>query len=848
MRGRPENFREAPRYNAPPREVSFVDHSRFSRAQTPEDYANHSRWRQQSMSPTPRIRNLGQTPPRFQSPAVPPRSPEQRTPRLQSPATPFRSPPGENVHTGTQAKPTVLSNSSRSKSPGTGNKYQQREKPEQVMLMEDSQPIPNEPLVKMPATRKTFLMTAKATTYDVTTHAYLGLPIIFDCASSRTYVEARTAEKLQLPTIRTDVFEYKHWGATEAIRAKSDVKELLVIGRSGEKVRIEATIAPQITNDPIPRPKLTDDDRKKVEYALAESQKRRQPVKPVIMLGVDQMWNFVVGESFPLTQGLHALPTIFGAVVSGIPETLMIVHEVQDPTRPPTTVEELEEAVEAIWTPDPDIKAAGASKELASKTNAEVTQEFKANITKKPDGYYVRFPWKGVPGDVPNNFGITIKRLLSNWEFLRKKPQILDKYHAIFMDQLEKGMIKTVDPRKPCEARVHYLPHQAVLTPEKATTKVRPVFDASAHLRGCPSLNDTMYQGPSLIPLILGIMLRIRTGRILLLADVEKAFLQIKLHTSERDAVRFILLKDPNKKPDRDNWVIYRYTCVPFGITASPFLLGATIEHHLRKTLHDEMFIKQLIQNTYVDNVILTVDNPEKAIEVARICKKVFSEASMNLREFMTNDKIVWHQIPVKNRSYLPGQKILGTTWDSETDGFRLHVKTNPPVKKTIIVACTVTRALTIEPVRSMSVQDFLMALRNVFARTMVPKTVTCDNAPTLIAGGEILDRVFQEACEAEDVVAFLAKRSIQWRFITPYSHWQGGFYERLIQDVKRTFHKATRHERSLNYDELRTVMLEIEAALNSRPLTYIEAEVSEAQVIRPIDFVYKGTTRAFPI
>ncbi|TMS33203.1 hypothetical protein L596_000970 [Steinernema carpocapsae] len=47
---------------------------------------------------------------------------------------------------------------------------------------------------------------------------------------------------------------------------------------------------------------------------------------------------------------------------------------------------------------------------------------------------------------------------------------------------------------------------------------------------------------------------------------------------------------------------------------------------------------------------------------------------------------------------------------------------------------------------------------------------------------------------------------------------------------------QATRHEKNLNYDELRTVMLETEAALNSRPLTYMEADVSEAQVIRPID------------
>lgn len=70
---------------------------------------------------------------------------------------------------------------------------------------------------------------------------------------------------------------------------------------------------------------------------------------------------------------------------------------------------------------------------------------------------------------------------------------------------------------------VHYIPDQAVLTPHKATTKLRIVFYASAHYKNCPSLNEVLHRGPVILPSLFGILLRFRIGKYGIISDVEKA-------------------------------------------------------------------------------------------------------------------------------------------------------------------------------------------------------------------------------------------------------------------------------------------------------------------------------------
>ena len=89
--------------------------------------------------------------------------------------------------------------------------------------------------------------------------------------------------------------------------------------------------------------------------------------------------------------------------------------------------------------------------------------------------------------------------------------------------------------------RKHYLPHHPVVTPSKSTTKLRIVYDASTKAKkGDKSLNECLYRGPVLLPDLCGVLLHFRVQSIVLLADIEKVFLQVAIQESNRDVTRFL--------------------------------------------------------------------------------------------------------------------------------------------------------------------------------------------------------------------------------------------------------------------------------------------------------------------
>ena len=55
----------------------------------------------------------------------------------------------------------------------------------------------------------------------------------------------------------------------------------------------------------------------------------------------------------------------------------------------------------------------------------------------------------------------------------------------------------------------YYMPHHAVFRKESTTTKTRVVFNASASQKGQKSLNDTINAGPSLLPGLVGLLIKI---------------------------------------------------------------------------------------------------------------------------------------------------------------------------------------------------------------------------------------------------------------------------------------------------------------------------------------------------
>ena len=174
--------------------------------------------------------------------------------------------------------------------------------------------------------------------------------------------------------------------------------------------------------------------------------------------------------------------------------------------------------------------------------------------------------------------------------------------------------------------------------------------------------------------------------QIAMVADIEKAFLQIGLQEDAKDVTRFFWLKDKDIRNVENNIQAYRFCRVPFGIICSPFLLAATIDHHLK--FFNSNTAQNIRDNIYVDNVITGTQSILQAKEFYSKSKKIFESASMNLRDWMSNSDEVLNQKPIYDRANSERMKILGLTWIVKEDTLTLahQIKVSSNVSKRTIL------------------------------------------------------------------------------------------------------------------------------------------------------------------
>ncbi|GFQ71948.1 DUF5641 domain-containing protein [Trichonephila clavata] len=89
------------------------------------------------------------------------------------------------------------------------------------------------------------------------------------------------------------------------------------------------------------------------------------------------------------------------------------------------------------------------------------------------------------------------------------------------------------------------------------------------------------------------------------------------------------------------------------------------------------------------------------------------------------------------------------------------------------------------------------------------------------------------------------AQNGITWSFIAPRAAWWGGWWERLIGIVKQCLRKVLGRA-LLDEESLSTVLIGIEAALNSRPLVYEEESDDNSAALTPAHFLTGRKLRAF--
>ena len=157
-----------------------------------------------------------------------------------------------------------------------------------------------------------------------------------------------------------------------------------------------------------------------------------------------------------------------------------------------------------------------------------------------------------------------------------------------------------------------------------------------------------------------------------------------------------------------------------------------------------------------------------------------------------------------------------------------------------LLYACSLTRGLYLDLLPNLEAAEFLVSLKQFIARRGRPQTVYSDNGRTFVGAANWIKLVMKD----EKFQDFLACQEIQWKFNLSRAPWWGGQYERMVGLVKTALYKCVGNG-MLFWPELKETLLDIEVALNNRPLNYVDDDL-QLPILTPSSFLY-GQPNALP-
>ncbi|UYV63687.1 hypothetical protein LAZ67_2005306 [Cordylochernes scorpioides] len=350
----------------------------------------------------------------------------------------------------------------------------------------------------------------------------------------------------------------------------------------------------------------------------------RDSPKIELLIGSDFYGSLLSGHVRQLENGLTAIETYLGWTICGPSpkkdeqtdySSLVVIG-----------MHSRNMSVDDLW----DLETIGIKDSMENLTKLEedkiVHQHFLNSVHQLEDRRFcVGLPWMGNQKGIPSNCHIAKRRLFNTTRTLRVKC-IFSEYDRVFQEWVTEGVIEEVSPED-LNRKCHYLHHYPVVKDNGNTIKIRPVFDASCKDKGNLSLNDCLASGPNVFEQIPAILLKFREKAIGVIAKIRKAFLQFEVKEEDRDHLRFLWWKNNHEIQ------VFRHKRVVFGATCSPYLLGAVILNHLKGVSSEFGALPQkLMECLYIDNCVTLVGTEAELVDLVEKSTEIFAKAKMDLR------------------------------------------------------------------------------------------------------------------------------------------------------------------------------------------------------------------------
>lgn len=165
------------------------------------------------------------------------------------------------------------------------------------------------------------------------------------------------------------------------------------------------------------------------------------------------------------------------------------------------------------------------------------------------------------------------------------------------------------------------------------------------------------------------------------------------------------------------------------------------------------------------------------------------------------------------------------------------------------IFVCLTTRAVHIDLVTDLTAISFVKVLKRFVARRGKPSIIWSDNAKNFSGAASHLRELYKSLyndTNQRKIFTFLAGQEISWKFISPRAPHEGGMWEASVKSAK--FHlKRVLGNIHLDYEDMLTVLIQIEAVLNSRPISPLSTDPDDLTPLTPGHFLIGRALYSIP-
>ena len=258
----------------------------------------------------------------------------------------------------------------------------------------------------------------------------------------------------------------------------------------------------------------------------------------------------------------------------------------------------------------------------------------------------------------------------------------------------------------------------------------------------------------------------------------------------------------------------------------------------------EDQSVKDLITATHIqefhrgpNHTLATLRNKVWILRGLQACKSAIHRCFTCQKAFKRAEEQRMAPLPVERVSFNAPFEVTGI---DVMGHFNVIMNGRAPQKVWVVIfSCFSTRAVHTEILQKMDASSFINALSRFTARRPGLRKLVSDNGTNFAGACSILRKELEAL--RDSTTEALAFRRLEWTFIPPHTPHYGGVWERVVGLFKRMISTLGKGD-SMRFDVFNTVVIEMEATLNRRPMCALSHSPDDVEALTPAHILYPAT------